>query len=64
MFIVSESSDLLDMSGSLRESSKNSSNVSSWLHRDNSQLVFFIDPNEEGLVVVMEDTSSFGPVPV
>jgi len=31
------------------------------LHRNDSQLIFFINPNEEGLLIVMENTSAFGP---
>jgi hypothetical protein len=63
-FIVSESSDRLNLSGGCSKSRENSSNISTLLHRNNSQLIFFINPNEEGLLVVMEDTSSFRPVPV
>jgi hypothetical protein len=34
------------------------------LHRDDSQLIFFIDPYKESLVIVVENSSSFWPVSV
>jgi len=34
------------------------------LHGDNSKLIFFINPNQEVLLVVMEDTSAIWPVSV
>ena len=43
---------------------KNLSNVRSFLHRDNSQLIFFIDPNKECLVIIVEDTSIIRPVSI
>ena len=52
------------MGRSLRQSSKNSSDVSTLLHGDDSQLILLIDPDEEGLLVVVEDASAFGPVSV
>lgn len=52
------------MGGSLGQSCENGTNVGSLLHRDDSELVFFVDPNEEGLLVVVEDTSAFWPIPV
>jgi nitrate/nitrite transporter NarK len=32
------------------------------LHRYDSELVLFVDPDEEGLVVVVEDATGLGPV--
>ena len=34
------------------------------MHGDDSKLVFFVDPYKEGLVVVVEDSSSLRPVTV
>ena len=64
MLIVSEFGNLLNLRGSLRETSEYCANVSSLLHRDDSELIFFVDPHEECLLVVMEDASSFRPVTV
>ena len=36
--------------------------VGSVLHRYDSELVFFVDPDKESLVVVVEDAAGFGPV--
>jgi len=46
------------------ESLEDSSNVSSLLHGDNSQLVLLVDPDQESLGVVVENTSSRWPVSV
>ena len=43
---------------------KDSSDICTWLHRDDSKLILFIDPNKESLVVVMEDASSRWPISV
>jgi len=61
---VSESCYAFDMGGSLGQSGENGTNVGSLLHGNDSELVFFVDPNEEALLVVVEDTSAFWPVPV
>jgi len=34
------------------------------LHGDDSKLILLIDPHEEGLGIIMEDTSSVWPVSV
>jgi len=34
------------------------------LHGNNSKLILFIDPNQEVLLIVMEDTSTIWPVSV
>jgi len=39
-------------------------NVSTILHGDDSELIFFVDPDEEGLVIVVVDTSTRWPVSV
>merc|ERR1719318_2360066 len=33
-------------------------------HGDNPELVLFIDPGEEGLLLIVEDAPSLGPVPL
>ena len=53
-----------DVSGGTGESFENSTDVSAVLHADNAELIFLIDPHEEGLVFVMEDTTAGGPVTV
>jgi len=64
MLVVSESGDLLDLGAGLRESSEDCTDVGTWLHGDNSKLVFFVDPDEESLFVVVEDASALWPVAV
>merc|ERR1719150_3438560 len=36
--------------------------ISSLLHGDDSHLIFFIDPEREGLGIIVEDTTTFRPV--
>ena len=52
---------MLDLGGSDRESLEDGTDVSTRLHGDNTELVFFIDPDKECLVVVVEDATSFRP---
>jgi len=62
MLIVSEFGFLLDEVSSGGESLENGTDVRSLLHGDDSKLIFFINPDEESLSVIMEDTSTFWPV--
>merc|ERR1719184_445085 len=53
---------LLDTFDALGKPAKYTSNISSLLHGDNSELILFIDPDEEGFLVIMEDTTTLRPV--
>lgn len=64
MIIIGEFGNILEFFKSQHESFKNCSNVSSFLHRDYSKLIFLIDPCQEGFVSIMEDTSVIWPVSV
>ena len=46
----------------LHKSSVDLSEITTFLHRNQSKMVFFADPGEEGLVLVVVDTSSNIPV--
>jgi len=46
----------------LGKSFKDSSDITSHLHGNDTELIFFIDPDEEGLLVIMEDTTTLRPV--
>ena len=61
---MSECSDALNVGCSLGESSEDSTDIGTLLHGDDSELVFLVDPDEEGLLVVVEDASAFWPVSV
>merc|ERR1711887_385166 len=54
--------DLLDTFSGSRESVEDFNNGSTLLHRDNSHLIFFIDPDEEVLGFIVEDTTGIWPV--
>jgi hypothetical protein len=64
MSIVRELGDLLNGGGSSAESIEDFADTSSFLHGDDSELIFFINPNEESLGLVVEDTSTGWPVSV
>ena len=49
----------LDASG---EAVEHGADIAAALHGDDSQLVLLVDPGEEGLVLVVEDATTLGPV--
>merc|ERR1712192_377712 len=51
--------DCLDTTGKTVEDSPD---VSTFLHGDDTELIFLVDPGEEGLLCVVEDSTTLGPV--
>merc|ERR550534_3602547 len=47
---------------SVCQSCKDSSYISTFLHRDDPKLIFLIDPGQECLFCVVEDSTTFGPI--
>jgi hypothetical protein len=64
MVIVTELGNLLNNGGGSAESIEDLFDTSSFLHRDDSELIFFINPNEERFSGIVEDTSTRWPVSV
>ena len=64
VFVVEELGLLLDSSGCAGESLEDSADVGTLLHGDDTELILFVDPDEESLRIVVEDTSALGPVAV
>ena len=64
MFVMSKLKILFNLSGSSLQSAENFLDISTVLHRNDSKLILFVDPDEESLVVVVEDTSARWPVSV
>ena len=67
MIITRELDDGFDVSCSFAESLENSldislRSISSLLHGDDSELILLINPDKEGLGVVVENTSTRWPV--
>ena len=62
--VVGELADGLDMSGGAAKAVKDLGDASTLLHGDDSELVLLVDPDEEGLGVVVEDSTATGPVTV
>ena len=64
MSVLIEGSSSLDDGGGAGKTFENGSDISTWLHGDNAELILFVDPDEESLGIVVEDTSASGPVAV
>ena len=64
VLVVGERAHSLDVGGSVAEPLEDTQDVGTWLHGDDSELILLIDPHEEGLGVVVEDTSAGWPVSV
>jgi hypothetical protein len=62
MLVIGEFCFLLNLVGTISKSSENLLDVGTLLHGDNSELILFVNPNEEGFGIVVEDTSSLWPV--
>ena len=62
--IVRKLADGLDVSGSAAKAVKDLLDTGARLHRDDAKLVLLIDPDKEGLGVIVEDASARRPVAV
>ncbi len=62
--VVGELGNLLDVSAGAGKSVEDGVEVSTGLHGDDTELIFLINPDEEGLGIVVEDTSALGPFTV
>jgi 16S rRNA G966 N2-methylase RsmD len=63
-FIEGELNHLLDVFAGSAKSVKDCLDVSAWLHGNYSQLILFVDPDQESLVIVVENASSVRPVSI
>jgi hypothetical protein len=61
---VGELDDFLDLSSTAGKAVEDAVDVSTGLHRNDAELILFIDPDEEGLLFVVENTTTVGPVTV
>ena len=64
MAVVSELGSSLDSSSGTAETLEDGTDVGTLLHGDDTELILLINPDEEGLGVIVEDTSALGPVAV
>lgn len=60
--VVGEACFLVDNGLCMSKSGEHSLDVTTVLHGDNSELIFFINPDQEGLSLVNEDTTSIRPI--
>jgi len=58
MVVVSELADGLDMGGGAGKAVENGTDISTLLHGDDTELILFVNPDEESLGVVVEDTTA------
>lgn len=61
---MGELGDSLNVLGSTAEALEDGTDVGTLLHGDDTKLILFVDPDEESLLSVVEDTSAFGPVAI
>ena len=61
---MGKSGNLLDLTSSSGETAENCTDISTLLHRNDPKLIFLINPNEESLLIVVEDASSLWPISV
>merc|ERR1719342_1013543 len=52
----------LDLGQALAETLEDSLDVTTLLHRDDTEMVLLVDPDQEGLGIVVPDATSIGPV--
>jgi hypothetical protein len=64
MVVLCEIAVFLDSLSGSAKSIKDLFDTSTGLHRNNSKLILLVDPDKEGLGIIMEDTSTRGPVSV
>lgn len=60
-FFSLRSDNILNLLNKLGKSFEHFIDISSFLHADDSELIFFINPHKGSLVLIMENSSSFGP---
>ena len=61
MLVVGESGLLLNFGSGSGKSLKDLTDVGALLHRDDTELVLFVYPDEECLGIIVEDSTSLGP---
>ena len=64
MTVVSELGSGLNLVSGTAETLEDGTDVGTLLHGDNTELILLVNPDEEGLGVIVEDTSALGPVAV
>jgi hypothetical protein len=52
----------LELLEAIAESGEDCLHVAVLLHGNDSEVIFFVDPNEEVLLIIVPDTSRVGPV--
>lgn len=62
--VVGKFDNFLDLLAGSGETREHCTEIRTLLHGDDSELVFLVDPNEERLLVVVENATTLRPVPV
>lgn len=64
MGVLGELAVLLNLGGGSGESAEDSLDIGTGLHRNNSELILFVDPDQESLGIIVEDTTTRRPITV
>ena len=64
VIVATELGHGLNVCGSPAQTLEDCSEIGSFLHGDDPELVLFVDPHQEGLAGIVEDTATRRPVPV
>jgi hypothetical protein len=64
VLVVCKLDNFFNFSCTAGKAVKDGVEVSTLLHRNNTELILFVNPDEEGLFLVVEDTTAVGPVAV
>ena len=64
MIVVSELANGFNVSGCATKSVEYFGDACAWLHGDDTQLIFFIYPNQDSLRLIMENTSARWPISI
>ena len=64
MVIMSKLKIFLNLGGGSLQSAESGLDVSTWLHGNDSELIFLVDPDEESLCSIVVNTSAGWPVSV
>ena len=64
VFVVLELNRRFNRAGTSNQSLEHSEKTGALLHGNDAELVFFVNPDQESLLLVVEDTTTVGPVTV
>ena len=64
MFIMSKFDNFFNLSSTTRKAVKDCMESCTWLHGDDAELIFFVNPDKESLSLIVEDTTTIWPITI